>query len=304
MVSDMTDSLDRFVDAQESVYEIALEEIRSGEKLTHWMWYIFPQMKGLGKSHNAKFYGISDLKEAKAYLNHPVLGRRLREITSGLLNLKVENINEVLGKLDAMKLKSSMTMFDFVCPNDIFEKVLIRFFNDERCHKTTVELTKNKLFNALTIPMCGMLTLIILGILLFHLELCDHGFQAIMVGFAFDLILIFGLGYLLVSILGTVLTFIGYFRNSTMMFYTASIFSIYLFLTSIVHLLFLFIGNILLVFAIGIPLLIWSGCLMKLTICKMDKIASNKNKTQCICIAVGLFILSLIPSGVVLFVLI
>ena len=295
--------LERFVEAQEGVYEIALEEIRSGQKQTDWMWYIFPQMKGLGKSHNAQFYAITHLKEAKAYLNHPVLGRRLREITSALLKLKVGNINEVLGDLDALKLKSSMTMFDLVCPDDIFEKVLIRFFNDERCHKTTVELTNKKLFNALTIPMCGMLTLIILGILLFHLELCNHGFQAIMVGFAFECILIFGLGYLLVSIIGTILTFIGYFRNSTMMFYTASIFSTYLFLTSIVHLLFLFVGNIVLVFAIGIPLLIWSGCLMKQTICKMDKIAHNKNKTKCICIAVGLFILSLIPSGVVLFVL-
>ena len=296
--------IERFVEAQEGVYEIALEEIRSGQKQTDWMWYIFPQIEGLGKSHNAKFYGISDLKEAKAYLKHPILGRRLREITSALLKLKVVNINEVLGDLDALKLKSSMTMFDLVCPDDIFEKVLIRFFNDERCHKTTIELTNKKLFNALTIPMCGMLTLKILGILLFHLELCNHGFQAIMVGFAFECILIFGLGYLLVSIIGTILTFIGYFRNSTMMFYTASIFSIYLFLTSIVHLLFLFIGNIVLVFTIGIPLLIWSGCLMKQTICKMDKIAHNKNKTKCICIAVGLFILSLIPSGVVLFVLI
>jgi uncharacterized protein (DUF1810 family) len=302
MVSDMTDSLDRFVDAQESVYEIALEEIRSGEKQTHWMWYIFPQMKGLGKSHNAKFYGISDHKEAKAYLNHPVLGRRLREITSALLNLKVGNINEVLGKLDAMKLKSSMTMFDLACPDDIFERVLIRFFNDERCHKTTVELSKKKLFNALTLPMCVMLTLIILGILSFHLELCEHGFQAIMVGFAFECILIFGLGYLLVSIIGAILTFIGYFRNSTMMFYAASIFSTYLFLTSIVH-LFLAIGNIVLLFVIGIPLLFWSGYLMIQTICKMDKIAHNKNKTKCIFIAVGLFILSLIPSGVVLFML-
>lgn len=296
--------IERFVEAQEGVYEIALKEIRSGQKQTDWMWYIFPQMKSLGKSHNAKFYGISDLKEAKAYLNHPVLGRRLREITSALLKLKVVNINEVLGELDALKLKSSMTMFDFVCPNDIFEKVLIRFFNDERCHKTTVELTNKKLFNALTIPMCVVLTLIMFGVLSFHLELCDHGFQAIMVGFAFECILIFGLGYLLVSILGTVLTFIGYFRNSTMMFYTANIFSIYLFLTSIVHLLFLFIGNIVLVFAIGIPLLIWSGYLMKLTVCKMNRIANNKNKIKCICIAVGLFILSLIPSGVVLFVLI
>ena len=296
--------IERFVEAQEGVYEIALEEIRSGQKQTDWMWYIFPQIKGLGKSHNAQFYGITHLKEAKTYLNHPVLGRRLREITSALLKLKVGNINEVLGDLDALKLKSSMTMFDLVCPDDIFEKVLIRFFNDERCHKTTVELTNKKLFNALTIPMCGMLTLIILDILLFHLELCDHGFQAIMVGFAFECILIFGLGYLLVSIIGTILTFIGYFRNSTMMFYTASIFSTYLFLTSIVHLLFLFIGNIVLVFTIGIPLLVWSGCLMKQTICKMDKIAHNKNKTKCICIAVGLFILSLIPSGVVLFVLI
>lgn len=296
--------IERFVEAQEGVYEIALEEIRSGQKQTDWMWYIFPQIKGLGKSHNAQFYGITHLKEAKAYLNHPVLGRRLREITSALLKLKVGNINEVLGDLDALKLKSSMTMFDLVCPDDIFEKVLIRFFNDERCHKTTVELTNKKLFNALTIPMCGMLTLKILGILLFHFELCNHGFQAIMVGFAFECILIFGLGYLLVSIIGTILTFIGYFRNSTMMFYTASIFSTYLFLTSIVHLLFLFIGNIVLVFTIGIPLLVWSGCLMKQTICKMDKIAHNKNKTKCICIAVGLFILSLIPSGVVLFVLI
>ena len=75
-------SLERFVDAQERMYEMALAEVKSGKKLSHWIWYIFPQLKGLGSSNNSIYYGIDDIEEARAYLNHPILGARLREITS------------------------------------------------------------------------------------------------------------------------------------------------------------------------------------------------------------------------------
>ena len=77
-------SLERFVDAQERMYDIALAEVKSGKKLSHWIWYIFPQLKGLGESNNSRYYGIDDIDEAKAYLNHPILGARLRKITSAV----------------------------------------------------------------------------------------------------------------------------------------------------------------------------------------------------------------------------
>jgi len=291
----------RFITAQEGVYEIALEEIRSGQKLTHWMWYIFPQMKGLGESHNAQFYGISDLKEAKTYLDHPLLGKRLREMTSALLKIEDRSIIEILGEVDAMKLKSSMTMFDLICPKDIFDKVLTRFFNSERCPRTIISMSKRKLFNALCLPMCVMLALIIIGILALHLELSSHGFQAIMLGLAFELILFLGFGFLAMSILGTVLTLIGYFKSPVLMFYSASIFSTYLFMASVALLLFQIAFDSMI--SIPVALLFWSGYLMKQTMFKVGQITSRQNKLKCIGISVGIFILSLLPAGVVHFVM-
>ncbi|MEY8687925.1 DUF1810 family protein [Bacteroides sp. AN502(2024)] len=122
-------SLKRFVDAQERTYESALTEVRNGRKLTHWIWYIFPQLKGLGTSDNSTYYGIEDLEEAKAYLQHPILGARLREITTTFLNLQGVNAKDVFGDLDAMKVHSCMTLFCEVEEDNLFQKVLERYFN-------------------------------------------------------------------------------------------------------------------------------------------------------------------------------
>ena len=106
--------IERFVEAQKEVYNRALEEIKSGKKRTHWMWFIFPQIKGLGLSMTSIFYSIKEAEEAKEYLGHPLLGHRLREISQALLELKTDNPAEVFGSPDDMKLRSSMTLFDTV----------------------------------------------------------------------------------------------------------------------------------------------------------------------------------------------
>ena len=128
-----TNSLDRFLEAQERMYETALKEIKNGEKESHWMWYIFPQLRGLGKSRMAYAYGINGLGEAKAYLAHPVLSARLIEISEALLEHKGKDIEDILGDIDAMKLRSSMTLFALISENSsIFHQVLDFFFNCEK----------------------------------------------------------------------------------------------------------------------------------------------------------------------------
>ena len=125
-------SLDRFVEAQEHMYEIALEEIKNGEKQSHWMWYIFPQIRGLGMSSMAHIYGIDGLDEAKAYLDHPTLSVRLFEISEALLKHKKKKPEAIFGYTDAMKLRSSMTLFTLVSEDDsVFHKVLQAFYNGE-----------------------------------------------------------------------------------------------------------------------------------------------------------------------------
>lgn len=124
--------INRFLDAQEYDYELALSEIKNGRKVNHWMWYIFPQIRGLGESSTSLYYGIKDLDEASEYLNHEILGSRLMEITNELLKLETNNSNEVFDYIDAMKLKSCMTLFDMVSDNDIFNKVLEKFYNGEK----------------------------------------------------------------------------------------------------------------------------------------------------------------------------
>ena len=126
-------SLERFTDAQNDKeygsYESALNEIRNGKKRTHWIWYIFPQLKGLGRTYNANFYGIDDIDEAKRYLAHPVLGARLKEITQALLNLSENDTLKVMGSPDDMKLKSCMTLFAYISESDsVFHKALDKFF--------------------------------------------------------------------------------------------------------------------------------------------------------------------------------
>ena len=129
-------SLERFVDAQERMYDIALAEVKSGKKLSHWIWYIFPQLKGLGESNNSRYYGIDDIDEAKAYLNHPILGTRLREITSVFLDSVGKNVQDVFGYLDAMKVRSCMTLFNEVSDDDLFRKVLERYYSGLADEKT------------------------------------------------------------------------------------------------------------------------------------------------------------------------
>ena len=122
--------LDRFLIAQEANYNDALDEIRAGRKTGHWIWYIFPQQKGLGRSYNSQYYGLDGIDEARAYLVHPVLGARLREISEALLSHKDKrDIDAIMGSsIDVLKLQTCMNLFNRVSPNDIFEKVLDAFF--------------------------------------------------------------------------------------------------------------------------------------------------------------------------------
>ena len=128
--------LQRFIEAQNDSYDQALKEIRNGRKLTHWIWYIFPQIKGLGFSYNSEYYGINSLQEARDYLENELLRKRLFEITESLLMHKGKDIESIMGDIDAMKLKSSMTLFDAVQPGSIFGEVLDEFYGGERCRRT------------------------------------------------------------------------------------------------------------------------------------------------------------------------
>jgi len=125
-------SLNRFLEAQEPMYATALKEIKNGEKESHWIWYIFPQLRGLGYSPNAYTYGINGLEEAKAYLEHPVLSARLIEITDALLSHKGESIEDIMSDIDALKLRSSMTLFALISEdNSVFHQVLDCFYHGE-----------------------------------------------------------------------------------------------------------------------------------------------------------------------------
>lgn len=125
--------LDRFLKGQARNYDAALREIRSGCKRSHWMWYVFPQIQGLGYSSTAQYYAIRDLDEAKAYLQHPVLRERLLEISNALLGLDSHNASEVFGWPDDMKLRSSMTLFAEAEPEcEVFQKVLDQYFHGEK----------------------------------------------------------------------------------------------------------------------------------------------------------------------------
>ena len=135
--------LKRFLDAQQHEYAQALQEIRGGRKRSHWIWYIFPQLKELGYSDMAKFYGIRDLAEAKAYLAEPTLRARLIEISEALLKLPENDPNKVMGYPDDLKLRSSMTLFaaaDPDCP--VFQQVLDKYF-DGKPDQRTVDLLRS-----------------------------------------------------------------------------------------------------------------------------------------------------------------
>lgn len=126
------EGLERFVKAQEYDFALALREIKNGRKESHWMWYIFPQIEGLGHSPTAQYYAVKDRKEAEDYMGHPLLGSRLLEISGELLKLKSGDAREVLGWPDDMKLKSSMTLFEAVSGEKVFAQVLEKFFGGER----------------------------------------------------------------------------------------------------------------------------------------------------------------------------
>ncbi|RYY37260.1 MAG: DUF1810 domain-containing protein [Sphingobacteriaceae bacterium] len=134
------DSLQRFVKAQQNDYAIALAEIRAGRKRSHWMWYIFPQVAGLGHSDTARYYAIRDLAEAMAYLAHPVLGKRIIEISRSLLHLPGHNATAIFGSPDDLKLRSSMTLFALVPAADpVFSEVLKKYY-DSKKDPATLEL--------------------------------------------------------------------------------------------------------------------------------------------------------------------
>jgi uncharacterized protein (DUF1810 family) len=121
--------LTRFLEAQNQMYLKALAEIQNGKKQSHWMWFVFPQIKGLGFSETAKFYGIADMEEATAYLAHPVLGKHLVEISQALMQIENLTATEIFGTPDDMKLRSSMTLFSKVENADpVFSKVLEKYF--------------------------------------------------------------------------------------------------------------------------------------------------------------------------------
>lgn len=133
--------LERFVEAQKRDYKTALKEVQSGKKETHWIWYVFPQMLGLGHSCYANLYGIKNKDEAEEYLKHKVLGKRLREVTNALLE-QDRKADEIFGYPDTMKVKSSMTLFDSIAPDDIFAQVLDKFYEGKRCN-LTLEMLKH-----------------------------------------------------------------------------------------------------------------------------------------------------------------
>ena len=130
-------NLERFIDAQRSSYPIALSEIKNGKKQSHWMWFIFPQVEGLGFSTTSKYYAIKDLDEAAEFLKHPILGERLIQICHELLNLHSSDAHKIFGSPDDLKLKSSMTLFSSVNNTDpVFQLVLDKFFRGSKDSKT------------------------------------------------------------------------------------------------------------------------------------------------------------------------
>ncbi|HEX8937507.1 MAG TPA: DUF1810 domain-containing protein [Sphingomicrobium sp.] len=130
-------NLQRFVDAQENVFENALAELRAGSKQSHWMWFIFPQLAGLGRSATARHYAISSLGEARAFLAHSLLGPRLRKCVDRLLDWSGRrSAEQILGSIDSLKLRSSLTLFDLIEPNSSFAAALEAFFAGRRDDRT------------------------------------------------------------------------------------------------------------------------------------------------------------------------
>lgn len=139
-----THSLNRFIIAQSTCYEDVLNELQTGKKQTHWMWFIFPQIAGLGYSEISRHFAIRDASEATSYLNHPLLGSRLKECANLLLITSGLTAAQIFGCTDAMKLRSCMTLFDAVSVNDsMFRDLLVMYFNGQRDDRTVDLLDKN-----------------------------------------------------------------------------------------------------------------------------------------------------------------
>ncbi len=129
--------LSKFLDAQQGIYEMALSEIRQGQKRSHWMWFVFPQYAGLGISPTSQRYAINSVSEAEAYLKDPVLGQRLLECAEALMRVEGRSVQQIFGSPDDLKLKSSATLFAQVSPaGSVFERVLDKYFRGERDGKT------------------------------------------------------------------------------------------------------------------------------------------------------------------------
>jgi uncharacterized protein (DUF1810 family) len=124
-------NLERFVEAQAPVYDRALAELKAGRKQSHWMWFVFPQIAGLGNSPMAQHYAIQNLAEARAYLAHPVLGARLWECTQTVIDIEGKTTHDIFGSPDELKFRSSMTLFDLASPDDIFRAALAKYFSAE-----------------------------------------------------------------------------------------------------------------------------------------------------------------------------
>ena len=140
----MNNDLERFLIAQQTYYRIALQEIKSGRKRSHWMWFIFPQIAGLGYSETARYYAIKDMDEAKAYMEDYTLSSNLIEISQALLDVDSDDATAVMGWPDDLKLKSSMTLFALAKPEcEVFQKVLDKFFQGEMDQKT-IEILQDK----------------------------------------------------------------------------------------------------------------------------------------------------------------
>ena len=157
IIEEMTipaNDLGRFVQAQDELfcnYGQALKEVQEGYKYTHWIWYIFPQLRALGHSRRAKYFRIADMDEAVRYMAHPVLSTRLREISGALLEHKGKKTAlDIFGEIDAVKVRSSMTLFDAVCPNDVFSEVLNGFYDGQKDNLTLELLSRDKNRNSFT----------------------------------------------------------------------------------------------------------------------------------------------------------
>jgi len=138
-------NLQRFLDAQEGVIDTALAELEAGTKQSHWMWFIFPQLAGLGLSPTAQYYGIASFEEARAYLEHPLIGGRLRKCVEALLPWAGKRSPEqILRSVDALKLKSSLTLFDQVEPRSLFERGLAGFYGGRRDERTLALLNAGR----------------------------------------------------------------------------------------------------------------------------------------------------------------